>query len=38
MRRIAEAFIGEKGVYAWDTCGKRQGAIIYNPMKETLII
>src|SRR3977135_2156437 len=36
MPRPAEAYIGEKGVYGCDTCGKQQAAIIYNPVKEFL--
>jgi len=36
MPRLAEGYIGEKRVYGWDTCGKQQAAIIYNPVKEFL--
>src|ERR1700720_2892463 len=36
MPRLAEWYIGEKRVYGWDTCGKQQPAIIYNPVKEFL--
>src|SRR6266478_9660425 len=36
MPRLAEGYIGEKRVYGWDTCGKQQPAIIYNPVKEFL--